>query len=367
MARRYFPKDVEELVLWYQRYISPLSLIAGFLSDNLFLLKRVDLLRTNFLLLFYLLVCAFGIIAINLIAAGRVKDQRLVRMAPVIPIFVQFAFGGLFSGYLSLYSRSASLATSWIFVLALAGLLLGNERFMRFYGLFRFQISLYFGSLFSFLIFFLPVIFHQIGPRMFLLSGGVSLGIITLFITALYRLVPEIVKVNRTRVARSIAVIYIAFNALYFFNLIPPLPLAIKESGVYHSVVHESDGTYQLTSEVSPWYETYLNYGTVYHQVAGEPAYVYTAIFAPNNLSTTIEYHWQEYDTSKKAWTTTDTLTFPIVGGRDAGYEGYTVKGNITLGDWRVNVVTQYGQLIGRVSFTVVAATDAASTTVAIR
>ncbi len=352
MARKYFPKSVEELVIWYQHYISPLSLVAGFLSDNLFLTKRVDLLRTNLLLLFYLLVCAFGIVAINMIAAGRVKHLRIVKMAPIISIFVQFAFGGLFSGYLSLYSRSASLATSWIFVIVLAALLLGNERFMRFYSHFPFQISLYFGSLFSFLIFYLSVVFHTIGPQMFLVSGGVSLAIITIFLMGLYRLVPEIVKKNRTRVARSIVIIYLAFNALYFGNLIPPLPLAIKDAGVYHGVIHESDGTYQLTGEVLPWYQDYLNYNDTFHQVPGDPVYVYTAIFAPNDLSTTIEYQWQENSQGK--WVTTDTLSFPILGGREAGYEGYTVKSNVTAGDWRVNVITSYGQLIGRVTFSVV-------------
>ena len=353
MARKYFPKSVEEAVLWYQHYVSPLSLVAGFLSDNLFLTKRVDLLRTNLLLLFYLFVCAAGIVAMNLIMAGRVKNMRIVRMAPVISIFMQFAFGGLFSGYLSLYSRSASLATSWIFVIVLAALLLGNERFMRFYSLFPFQISLYFGSLFSFLIFYLPVVFHQIGPQMFLISGGVSLGVITVLLMGLYRLVPEIVRKNRTRVARSIAVIYIVFNVLYFGNLIPPLPLAIKDSGVYHSVIHQSDGTYHLSGEVLPWYEAYLNYNDVFHQITGEPVYVYTAIFAPNDLSTTIEYQWQQNVNGK--WVTTDTLSFPILGGREDGYEGYTVKSNVAPGDWRVNVVTAYGQLIGRVTFSVVA------------
>lgn len=357
MARKYFPKSVDDLVLWYQHYISPLSLIAGFLSDNLFLTRRVDLLRTNLLLLFYLFVCAFGIIAINMIIAGRVKNLRVVKVAPILPILVQFSFGGLFSGYLSLYSRSASLATSWIFVIALAVLLLGNERFMRFYSHLPFQLSLYFGSLFSFLIFYLPVVFHEIGPRMFLVSGGVSLGIITLFIMALYRLVPEVVRKNRTPVARAIVIIYIGFNALYFGNLIPPLPLAIKDAGVYHSVVHGSDGTYQLMGEILPWYEAYLNYNTVFHQTPSEPVYVYTSIFAPNDLSTTIEYQWQESVAGK--WVTTDTLSFPILGGRDAGYEGYTVKSNVTPGDWRVNVVTVYGALIGRVAFSVVEVSNA--------
>ena len=187
---------------------------------------------------------------------------------------------------------------------------------------------------------------------MFLLSGGVSLVVITLFIMLLYRLVPGIVKANRTRVARAIAIIYVVFNALYFLNLIPPLPLSIKDAGVYHSVVHGSDGTYELKSEILPWYESYLNYNTVFHLMPGDPVYVYTAIFAPNDLSTTIEYQWQEYQAGK--WVTSDTLRFPILGGRDAGYEGYTVKSNVTPGDWRVNVVTSYGALIGRVSFSVV-------------
>jgi hypothetical protein len=103
-----------------------------------------------------------------------------------------------------------------------------------------------------------------------------------------------------------------------------------------------------------PWYEAYLNYNDIFHQVAGDPVYVYTAIFAPNDLSTTIEYQWQQNESGK--WVTTDTLSFPILGGREDGYEGYTVKSNVMPGYWRVNVITQYGQLIGRVAFSVVEA-----------
>ena len=63
VIRRYLPKDVEELVHWYERYISPLSLVAGFLADNFILLRRVDLWRSNALLFSYLIVAAAGIAA----------------------------------------------------------------------------------------------------------------------------------------------------------------------------------------------------------------------------------------------------------------------------------------------------------------
>ncbi|HVM73327.1 MAG TPA: DUF2914 domain-containing protein [Candidatus Paceibacterota bacterium] len=354
MARKYFPKSVEELVWWYERFVSPLSLVVGFLFDNFVLLKRVDLWRTNALLFFYLLVCAFGIVLLNLVQTGRIKNQQFVRFSPFIPVAMQFAFGGLFSGYLSLYSRSASFFASWVFVAALAVLLLANERVTRRYVQFTFQVSLYFGVLFSFLIFFLPVLFHQIGPQMFLISGGVSLVVITLFLMIVGRLVPEVVKKNRTNVARSIAVIYIIFNVLYFNNLIPPLPLALKDSGVYHNVVHEKDGTYQLTGEPLAWYQDYLNYNNVFHEAPNDYVYVYSAIFAPSGLATTVEDEWQYYDASTKQWNTTDTVPYQIIGGRDGGYEGYSYKGYLAAGNWRVNVLTSYGQLIGRVAFTVV-------------
>ena len=195
--------------------------------------------------------------------------------------------------------------------------------------------------------------FLKIGPGMFLISGAVSLCLITLFLMMLYRIVPEIVKENRTRVARSIALVYIVFNALFFLNLIPPLPLSMKDAGVYHSVIHKPNGTYELSGEVLTWYEEYFNYHVIFHHAPGDTVYVYTSIFAPDNLSTTIEYQWQKYDESTRSWVTTDTLRFPIIGGRDAGYEAYTLKDDVTMGAWRVNVITSYGQLIGRVAFTV--------------
>lgn len=347
------PKSIEELAEWYMRYVSPLSLVAGFILDTLFLAKRVDLFITNALLFTYLIVSAVAICLINVIQSGRLRQKFAIQALPILPVVAQFAFGGLFSAYLSLYSRSADVAVSWIFVLALAGLILLNERFAHFYSRFFVQVPIYFTVLFSFLIFFLPVIFHAIGPFMFLVSGGLSLALIAAFWWVLAKMVPDVVKANRERVVKTIAMIFVIFNVLYFTNAIPPLPLSLKNAGVYHSVMPLSDGSYRLSGEILPWYEKFLNYARVYHRVPGEPVFVWTEIFAPSGLSTIVFHKWQRFDENAGTWVTESEISFPIYGGRDGGFRGYTEKISVAPGRWRVDVVTRYGQLIGRVKFTV--------------
>ncbi len=351
--RKYLPKDTEELIRWYERYISPLSLIAGFLADNLILLRRVDLWTSNLLLFSYLAVAAIGIVLINLIGTGRLQKPIFVKIAPFLPVVAQFAFGGLFSAYVSLYSRSAAFAASWVFVVLLAALLLGNERFTRAYARLPFQTGVFFTVLFSFLIFYVPVVLGRIGSPIFLLSGAIALVVMAIFMRTLALLMPEHVRAHRPAIIRNIAATFIVFNLLYFSGAIPPLPLALKEAGVYHSVDKAGD-TYLLKAEPRSWYAAYLRYNTVFHRAPGESVFVYSAVFAPTKLSTTILHEWERYDDTTKTWVRTATFGFPITGGRDGGYRGYTLRENMPAGEWRVNVKTGDGLIIGRVSFTVV-------------
>ena len=369
MVRHYLqklPKNIEELAHWYMRYISPISLVAALLLDYFVLLRRVDLWIGNLILFLYLLLAALCIAAMNLIEAGRLQRPWILTITPLIPVVAQFAFGGLFTAYVSLYSRSAAVEVSWIFILILALLLIGNERFVRLYTQFVFQFSIFFTVLFSFLIFFLPVVFGRIGPSMFVTAGAVSLIVVTGFYYFLMYLVPERAKAESTSLARSIAAIFLTFNALYFTGAIPPLPLALKDAGVYHGV--EKEGTqYQLIGESRKWYEGFLRYNYVFHRNVDEPVYLYTAVFAPTGLSTTIYHEWQHYDEASKEWVGEEKVPFPIVGGRDGGYRGYTIKTNAETGRWRVDVVTEFGQLVGRVSFRVVDTLTPAPVEVVIR
>jgi hypothetical protein len=40
-----------------------------------------------------------------------------------------------------------------------------------------------------------------------------------------------------------------------------------------------------------------------------------------------------------------------IAGGREAGYRGYTTKSKLDPGEWRVDVETKDGRVIGRIGF----------------
>jgi hypothetical protein len=71
-------------------------------------------------------------------------------------------------------------------------------------------------------------------------------------------------------------------------------------------------------------------------------------------------HRWQRYDDAQRAWVTETEVRFPIYGGRDGGFRGYSEKLFVPAGKWRVDVITPYGGLIGRISFTVVDASTTA-------
>jgi len=106
------------------KYLSPAFFIAGFILDNL-TLTRIDMFFDNAILFGYLSLVAFSIIMMR-----AVKREGIVKYLPFV---LQFAFGGLFSGYVIFYTKSASLASSWIFLFLLYGLFLGNERLRHYY------------------------------------------------------------------------------------------------------------------------------------------------------------------------------------------------------------------------------------------
>ena len=67
-------------------------------------------------------------------------------------------------------------------------------------------------------------------------------------------------------------------------------------------------------------------------------------------------HHWQFGAADKqgdRTFRTSDRIGIAISGGREAGYRAYTRKQRIQHGDWRVDVETEDGRVLGRVSFRV--------------
>jgi hypothetical protein len=343
--------QIREFVMRYERYVSPVTLVTGFIFDSL-MLRRIDVLFTNALLVSYLLIASLSILLLNISVSRREETEGESMLHVALVFMMQFSFGGLFSASFLFYSRSGSVAASWPFLILILAYMLGNEFFRKNYTRLGFQVAALFSALFSFLIFFFPVILSRMDDAIFLLSGIASLILIGFFVYVLSWFTPQRVRKGALILSGSVLGIFALINTLYFTNLIPPIPLALKELGVYRSLSKFPDGSYLLTGDRRSWVESLFSTAVV-HMKPEQPLYAFNAIFAPASLSTDIVHVWQYRDDAGD-WVTSSRVNLSIVGGREKGFRTYSVKENMFPGEWRINVETLRGQLIGRLTFRVI-------------
>jgi len=212
-----------------------------------------------------------------------------------------------------------------------------------------FQISAFFTALFSYLIFFLPVILGKMNDSIFLLSGIMTFIITGIFIYIVSWFAPLRILKSIPMLALSIGTIFTVVNVLYFTNIIPPIPLSLKDMGIYRSVVKIDDNLYTTSGEKHSWFENFIGSYEI-RMLPGQPLYAWSSIFAPSNLTVDVIHVWQYKDPSG-VWVTASRMDLKIVGGRDNGFRTYSVKENVFPGVWRVNVETPRGQLLGRINF----------------
>lgn len=325
-------------------------------------LTRIDRVRDNLILLLYLL--ALGcLIVVSARADLRASLHPQVgtegqlpwpeRVRPYYRRVIQFLLGGQFSAYAVFYFKSASLTSTGAFFVLLVGLLVTNEFFHQRIASVRLLIGLYSLVSLSFFTFFLPVVTKIMNTWMFLLGAGLSVAITLTLVRLIYRPASGIGWRERILPGLSGLMLIGLVVGFYFLNLIPPVPLSLRFGGAYHQVTREGEA-YQLVFEREAWYRFWQRSDDPYR--GGGPVYCFTAVFAPVDLHTKIYHRWQfrpPEGQGTRAYTTTDRIGFPIAGGRDDGYRGYTVKQAVMPGDWRVDVETSEGHILGRVQFRV--------------
>jgi hypothetical protein len=347
----------------FERYISAVGLIYGFIFTSL-TLTRVDAWVENFWIVINLLIAGLGIFVLTFyenrfqkqLDTGRknkdVAEADKQRLHFYLTLIIQFAFGGLFSTFFVFYLRSASLIDGWIFLFLLLILLIGNEIWMKHYSRLTFQISVLFISLYLFLIFLLPVLFHRLGADLFVISGILSLIISFSFTLLLRKFAKEKFKYSHRSLKISVMGLFVLMNVLYFTNIIPPIPLSLRQAGVYHSIKRTDAVNYEVTAEPTIWSDYFDRY-PVFHKRAGEPVYVFSSIFSPIRFDTKIVHQWQYYDEMNEKWVDSSKIILPITGGRENGYRLYSSKNIVAPGFWRVEVMTLDGKILGKINFKV--------------
>lgn len=325
----------------YDRYLGFAALSFGFTIDSL-TLTRIDLFLDNLIIGSYLALSGITILLLNIFPNKFFTTW--------LPFVLQMSFGGLFSGYVIFYSRSASLIASWPFLLMLAVLLLGNEFFRERYKRTAFQLSIWFIALFSFAIFYIPIYVKEISDQVFILSGLASLivmWIILRFLSLVTKGLGNSIYITRV----TTVFIFIGFNVLYFTNLIPPIPLSLKEFGIYYNIKRDGND-YLVTEEPIAWYK--FKEKNQYHHESGGSLFAFSSVFAPTDIQSDIIHEWSFYNELSGAWELKSKIQYQIFGGRDGGYRGYSVKDNLETGLWRIDVKNQRGQILGREKFNII-------------
>jgi hypothetical protein len=341
---------------WYARFersFSSISLVGGFVFDAI-TLTRVDEFWENFWVVAHLAIVTACALMINLIENTGEDEENPEKLHFWLVNVMQFFFGGIFSTYLVFYFRSGTITTSWPFMALLAAAFIANERLKRHYARLAFQITLLFLAYYTFAIYLMPILFHEISTPIFILAGVASIVTIGVFIGILRKFSHErFVGKAKWLTRLSIATVFIAVNLLYFFNLIPPIPLSLKNAGVYQSLTVNGPGIYTAQEEPQGPF-SFFNWAETIHVTPNSPLYAYTAIFSPTSLNTNIVHQWQYYDPTQSAWVTRAKTTLAVSGGSDGGYRTFSLMPNISAGSWRVNIETPRGQLIGQLRFDVI-------------
>ena len=328
------------------------AFLLGFIVDSL-TLTRVDQVFDNAILFTYVVLAMLSIFLLYAAIAERFSERVNQFLRLRVPLLMQYAFGGLLSGMLIFYGRSSSLSDSWLFILLIIGVMVGNETIKDRAHRLVYNLVIFFVGLFSYVVLIVPVLLGKMGPLIFLLSGALAIGVMYVFLQLLERVVPNFIHLQRRSIVFIIGLIYVGLNMLYFTNIIPPIPLSLKHLGVYHNVVKYEDGTYALSYEKPEWWEWYRSSDKEFHPVPGDNIYCYASVFAPSRLAVKIFHKWEEYDEATGKWREHGRYSYAIQGGRDDGYRGYTLISNFRAGTWRCTVETERGQVIGREVFEV--------------
>jgi len=361
---------IPENVIHEARKFAPLLAFAGGFTWDSLTLTRVDSLLDNAILLSYLLLLGLSIVLMYLTVermeeeafnqAGPVEEaaerQPLIkRLSGWYPSLIQFFMGGLFSSYVVFYFHSASMSKTLVFVLLLFGLLVANEFMKDSLRNINLTMGLYFFVSFAFFTFSIPVVTKYFGFATFFASGIISLALVAAI--CFFLLKRQVLRGRRhmwALIAQTL-VILIVLNALYKLNWIPPVPLSVKQAGIYHNVERTGDN-YSLSRVKPRWYRFWQTSDTLFLMREGDKAYCFSSVFAPSELNTDIYHHWSFYDTKKNRWTETDRISLSITGGRYKGWRTYTRKSHIRPGRWKVDIRTEEGQMLGQISFRVVKA-----------
>lgn len=334
------------------RHASTIIFVVGFFMDG-FLLPSVDEPITKYLGLSYLVVLAIILPLREWVVSRNTASQMEQKLFSLLTFGIAFFSGAALSFVFVYAMRSAAFAVSWPLFVILLGCMFANEFISTHNYRLTLDIAVYFISLVFYSIFNVPILFGRVTGFVFLVSIILS-AIIGFIFMHILRKASETAEYESPRGFALALGIPMFVGMLYVLNVIPAVPLSLKDDGIYHSVLHTETGEYLGQKETdSRLFAKYRR--PTYHMTQGDSAvYFFSSVSAPAEVSAPLTHVWEYYDEKTQKWVTTTIVNFDMKGGRGEGFRAYSKKENIFPGMWRVTVKVDENRIVGRKRFYIV-------------
>lgn len=322
---------------------------GGFIVDAI-LLPDVTNPMTKYIGLAYLIILASAIILREWIASRNTASNVEQKLYALLTFGVLF-FSGASLSFVFIYAlRSAAFAVSWPLFLILFACIVANEVVDTHRYRFTLDIAVFFVALMFYTIFNVPIVFGAVNDLVFLVAVAIAVLVGIIFISIL-RKTSEVAEYERGRGYALALGIPLFVGMLYFLNIIPAVPLTLKESGVYHFVARTPSGEYFGQKEVDSRFLAKYRRQVFHVGEQDSGVYFFSSVGAPAKVSAPITHVWEYYDPVENRWVTSSTISFEVSGGRKDGYRAYSKKENVIPGLWRVTVKVDDNRIIGRMRF----------------
>lgn len=318
--------------------------VGGFILD-IFLLSTPDDLFGIFQQLVYIAIIGALLHFEVLYRLRKFKPgPRLKKFWHYRSLLLHFSFGSLLNLYSLFYIKSASLMSSFFFLLVMLALVLANELPFVKRASVASKVAMYAICLFSFFSILLPIGLGFVGWIPFLLAVAFVGFAFFLHVRLLEKSFTDRRLLHRAMLYPS-GTILAVFSLFYVLGWIPPVPLSVVEQGVYYSVEKKA-GQYILSFE-KPWWKFWQTSAKPFRAVPGDKLYFYAQIYSPTRISDSVVIHWLTKNV-KGNWVSSDKVPMNIQGGREMGFRGFSYKSNYSPGEWQIRVETTGGIGIAR-------------------
>ncbi len=343
--------ELEPHLTVLRRFLPALAFFCGFIWDAVTMGSTVTFYDLLILTSYYF---AAGLI---LVLLGREIKPEWQNW---FTFFIQFSYGGLFSALVVFYFKSAGSLYTFLVVVALVLLLVANEFLAESYRKRTMSWTMFAACGTMYLNFLIPHIVNSIQPVWFYLSCILSLTLVFAihgFAVAKERekRLPEILRFQQIRelwpLVPSLGVVLLLI-LLYQFQLIPPVPLVLKESYICKDF-NKTDGLYQCQAEEQTLLQTFGFAEDSIHFQAGEKIYSVNAVFAPTSVAVDLEQRWWWRDEGRGTWLAMGVVPLPMEGGRKAGWRNYSyIQSSVRTGQWKVETALKDGAVLAIKHFT---------------